>query len=122
MKIFFASTPEKDNLDRLDDIAESIYSIGSEEIRNYYTVHVNFVNDTWVIDCDPKDSEIPNIKLSAYVSKTDDIELLKIEPKRIDKFPSSITFNNYSACLDTAQKYINIMDFITALYDFEYEL
>jgi len=119
MKIFLNNSPDNT---LYDDIAESLYDLGSVEFRDYYKIHVNFVNDEWIINCDPKSSELPSLKLTTIVNEHNGVEVLRVEPDEIAKFPKSISFNDYNSCLDTANKYINLMDFLSALYDFEYEL
>ena len=121
MKILHNETPDYSDIDILDGIVKSIYAI-NENINEYYNIHVNFVNNFYIIACEPLKAIFPIIKLSTYISKSGDNETLHINPKSISKFPSSLNFSNYDKCLDIVNSYIDIMDFILALYDYEYEL
>ena len=105
-----------------DQILDAIYQYGSDDIKECYEIHVNLVNGSWIIDCEPLVNDVPVIKLVAFTSKSGNKEKLKINPKKLAKFPQAISFSNYNTCIDLANRYMSIMDFIISLYDFEFEL
>ena len=122
MKILHTGNRDLSSHALQDNITKAIYSVGSDQIRESYNIHVNYVNNSWVIDCEASDSILPSIKLSAFIRKNGSKEVLKIVPKRLLKFPNSVILANYNSGIDICNTYIDVMDFISALYDFEFEL
>ena len=122
MKLYHSGkNTEVSDISQLRDITDALYEIGPEEIKDYYKIHVNFVGNNYIIDLEPTSNRIPVIKLSSYISKSGDREIIRINPKGIN-FPDSTSFTNYNSFIEIVNEYEDIFDFITALYDFEYEL
>lgn len=122
MKLYHSGkNTEVSDISQLRDITDALYEIGPEEIKDYYKIHVNFVGNNYIIDLEPTSNKIPAIKLSSYISKSGDRETIRINPKGIN-FPDSTSFTNYNSFIEIVNEYEDIFDFITALYDFEYEL
>lgn len=120
MKILHAGNIDVSSQKVLASIEKSIYAI-SDEIKSIYTIHVNYVNGSWFVDCTPRASNLPTIKLSAYVAEGGRGDVLRINPENLANFPSSISFKDYNSCSDICDKYVTIMDFIIALFDYEFE-
>lgn len=118
MKIILNSIEDDKQADK---IKQALYDL-SEDIGSYYRFHVNYAAGSWVISCEPRLSEVPVLKLSTYISKSGELEKLKITPTRFSNFPASVAFNDYDSYLDTANAYITVFDFVSSLYDFEYIL
>ena len=125
MKLLHAKTntlsdKEFDNL--CDNIIDAIYDI-EPDIRDLFEIHINMVNDDWVVDFVPLDDTIPILKVSAYTAYDDrNREVLQIAPERLDKFPEFVNVSNYSSAIDVANKLSIVGDFMTSLFDFSYKL
>lgn len=120
MKILHTGNLNISNQKVLSSITKSIYAV-ADGIESIYSIHVNYVNDSWIIDFTPKASNLPALKVSGYITEGGRGEVLRINPESLSNFPSTLSFKNYDSCSDICNKYITLLDFIVSLFDYEFE-
>ena len=108
--------------DMLHAIEDAIYDLGDDEVRSLYNIHVNYINESYIVDCISVNGKVPSVKLSAYISRVEGLETLKIMPKALTNFPVSISLGNQDRCREIVNIYQSALNFVLALYDFEYDL
>lgn len=105
-----------------DRIIDSLYDL-SPDLQDLYDIHINYINDSWHVDFVPISGKIPVINVDTYVSyNSGGDEILHITPKNLTDIPGSIPLGNNGKSYDLCMNYAAIFEFITSLYDFEYEL
>ena len=105
-----------------EKIIDSLYDLNSD-IRDIYDIHINYIDDGWRIDFIPINAKFPVVKVDTYTEYNDDNdEILKITPKSLTELPEQLKLKDGDKSYDMCMNYVNIFEFILALYDFEYEL
>lgn len=103
-------------------IIDSLYRLNSA-VKTLYDIHINYINDSWVIDFIPKLNNIPVIKVNTYTVQDDyGREILRITPKTLSDIQKELRLPKDKDSSDLYENYINIFRFILSLYDYEYKL
>lgn len=104
-----------------EKIINSIYRL-NPNVRDLYDIHVNYIDDSWQIDFLPLNNKLPVIKIDTFVEQGDrGEEVLKIIPSSLTELPKKLRFSEASS-YDLCMNYVELFEFILALYDFEYQL
>lgn len=105
-----------------DNIIDKFYDI-NPDIRELYDIHINYIEDSWVIDFLPIVDNIPAIKTDAY-TETDDNgrEILKVTPANLTDFPETLKLKDSGESYDLCMNYVVVFEFVLSLFDFEYRL
>ena len=105
-----------------DNIIDALYEL-NPEIQDLYDIHINYIDDTWVIDFLPSAENIPVIKVETYTDYSDDgDETLKIVPKSLEDLPEVLKFKDEDRSYDLCMNYVTVFEYILSLYDFEYKI
>lgn len=105
-----------------DKIADALYEI-NPDIQDLYDIHINYINDEWVIDFLPLFTNLPVIKIDTYIDSDDrGGELLKVIPAKLTDIPEKLGFKDEDKSYDLCMNYVTVFEFVLALYDFEYRL
>lgn len=105
-----------------EKIIDSFYKL-NPDMQDLYDIHINFVDDEWVIDFLPLQNNLPVIKIDTYVEKDrNGGEVLKVIPASLTDMPDKLGFKDEDRSYDLCMNYVEIFEFVLALYDFEYKL
>lgn len=105
-----------------EKIIDSFYKL-NPDMQDLYDIHINFVDDEWVIDFLPLQNNLPVIKIDTYVEKDrNGGEVLKVLPTSLADMPDKLGFKDEDRSYDLCMNYVAIFEFVLALYDFEYKL
>ena len=106
-----------------EKIIGKLYSF-SYDIKEYYDIHINYIDDSWRIDFIPIMKQLPVIKVDTEVKQHQNgKEYLKIIPVGLSEFPGNIKFNGpYSKTEELCIAYINVFEYVADLYYFEFAL
>lgn len=106
-----------------EKIIGKLYSF-SYDIKEYYDIHINYIEDSWRIDFIPIMKQFPVIKVDTEVKQyLNGKEVLKITPTGLSDFPGNIKFKGtYSETQDLCTEYSTIFDYVIDLYHFEFLL
>ncbi len=105
-----------------DKIADALYEI-NPDIQDLYDIHINYIDDEWVIDFLPVSNNLPVIKIDTYTDSDDNgREFLRIIPANLIDIPDKLGFKDEDRSYDLCMNYVAVFEFILALYDFEYRL
>lgn len=105
-----------------DKIIEAFYDL-NPDIQDLYDIHINYIEDEWVIDFLPLVDDIPVIKVNTHIDQNDNgKEFLKVHPANLTDIPGILKFKDETKAYDLCMNYVEIFEFILALYDFEFRL
>ena len=105
-----------------DNIIDALYRL-NPDIQDIYDIHINYIEDSWVIDFLPLPENLPVIKVDTYTEQDDrGGELLKITPELLTDLPGKLKFSEESGSYDLCMNYVTLFEFVLSLYDFEYRL
>lgn len=105
-----------------DNIIDKFYDI-NPDIRELYDIHINYIEDSWVIDFLPIVDNIPAIKIDTYTEQDDNgREVLKVIPASLTDIPEMLKFKDSSKSYDLCMNYVVVFEFVLSLFDFEYRL
>lgn len=105
-----------------EKIIDSFYKL-NPDMQDLYDIHINFVDDEWVIDFLPLQNNLPVIKIDTYVEKDrNGGEVLKVLPTSLVDMPDKLGFKDEDRSYDLCMNYVAIFEFVLELYDFEYKL
>ena len=107
----------KETLDLSKAISNSLYEI-DPKIGSIYDIHVNLVDGDWFIDF-ISSNKYPQLKVNAYTTTKSGRTILEIDSINLTNVPKTITFDDDAENLNT---YIMILEYISELYDYEFEL
>ena len=105
-----------------DNIIDALYEL-NPEIQDLYDIHINYIEESWVIDFLPSVENIPVIKVETYTDYSDDgEEILRITPKSLTELPETLKLRDEDKSYDLCMNFVTLFEFVLALYDFEYKL
>ncbi len=107
----------KETLDQSKAIINSLYKI-DPKIGSIYDIHVNLVDGEWFIDFIAS-GDYPELKVDAYTETESNRTILKIDSISLTNVSKTIKFDDNAENLND---YIMILEYISELYDYEFEL
>ena len=103
-------------------IMDSLYAL-NPIAKTLYDIHINYINDSWVIDFIPKRNNVPVIKVDTYTVQDDyGREILRITPKTLSDIQKVLRLPEDKDSSNLCENYINIFRFILSLYNYKYKL